>query len=173
MVASEVKPWRYPPRLDFLYGEWVRHAFQRGNNAPWKKKDPDLAVLITIALQGDRPLLGPRPAEVFDPVPPADLTRAMVHGLDGLLGNLSSDTRNVLLTLARIQCTLATGEIRTKDRAADWVLERLPKKDRAVLARARAIYLGEEEERWEDLRPSVAAVADQMVDEIRRATPIS
>jgi predicted nucleotidyltransferase len=173
VVASEVKPWRYAPRLDFQYGEWVRHAFQHGDYAPWKEKDPDLALLITIALQGDRPLLGPRPAEVFDPVPPADLTRAMVHSLDGLLGNLSTDTRNVLLTLARIQCTLATGEIRTKDRAADWVLDRLPKKDHAVLARARAIYLGEEEDRWEDLGPSVAALADQMADEIRRAAPVA
>jgi hypothetical protein len=151
----------------------VRHAFQHGNYTPWKEKDPDLAMLITIALQGDRPLLGPRPSEIFDPVPPADLTRAMVHGLDGLLGNLSTDTRNVLLTLARIQCTLATGEIRPKDRAADWVLDRLPKKDRAVLARARAIYLGEEEDRWEDLRLSLAGVADRMADEIRRATPFA
>lgn len=31
VVASEVKPWRYPPRLDFQYGEWVRLAFRDGN----------------------------------------------------------------------------------------------------------------------------------------------
>ena len=169
VVASEVKPWRYPPRLDFQYGEWLRRAFREGNYAPWPEHDPDLALLITVALQGDRPLLGPRPAEVFDPVPPTDVVRAMLDGLNGLLGRLPTDTRNVLLTLARIQCTQATGEIRSKDRAADWTIERLPRQDRPVLARARAIYLGVEEERWDDLRPRVAATASWMADEIRRA----
>jgi hypothetical protein len=33
---------------------------------------------------------------------------------------------------ARIGCTPATGEIRTKDRPADWVLERVPNDDRAL-----------------------------------------
>ncbi|MBM0238323.1 DUF4111 domain-containing protein [Micromonospora sp. ATA32] len=36
------------------------------------------------------------------------------------------DTRNVILTLARIRTTLATGGIRSKDAAADFVLDRLP-----------------------------------------------
>jgi streptomycin 3"-adenylyltransferase len=169
VVESEVRPWRYPPRLDFQYGEWVRHAFERGNYAPWKERDPDLALLITVALQGGKPLLGPAPAEVFDPVPPSDCARAMLEGLDALLARVDDDTRNVLLTLARIQCTLATGEIRTKDRAADWVLERLPEADRVPLARARAVYLGEEDERWDDLRSAVAVFAERLASEIRRA----
>ena len=169
VVESEVRPWRYPPRLDFQYGEWVRHAFEGGNYAPWKERDPDLALLITVALQGNRPLLGPAPAEVFDPVPPSDCTRAMLDGLAGLLARVDDDTRNVLLTLARIQCTLATGEIRTKDRAADWVLHRLPEADRVPLARARAVYLGQEEERWDDLRSAVAVFAERLAGEIRRA----
>jgi predicted nucleotidyltransferase len=169
VVESDIRPWRYPPRLDFQYGEWVRQAFARGDYAPWRERDPDLALLITVALQGDRTLLGPPPAEVFDPVPPSDCTRAMLDGLDGLLERLDDDTRNVLLTLARIQCTLATGEIRTKDTAADWVLQRLPEADRVPLARARAVYLGQEEERWDDVRPGVALVAKRMTSEIRRA----
>jgi predicted nucleotidyltransferase len=168
VVESEIRPWRYPPQLDFQYGEWVRHAFERGNFHPWRERDPDLALLITIALRGNRPLLGPAPAEIFDPVPPPDLARAMLDGLDGLLGNLDTDTRNVLLTLARIWCSLATGEIRTKDAAADWALERLPAAHRAPLARARAIYLGVEEERWDDLEPEVRLLAAYMAGEIRR-----
>jgi streptomycin 3"-adenylyltransferase len=24
VVESEVRPWRYPPRLDFMYGDWLR-----------------------------------------------------------------------------------------------------------------------------------------------------
>jgi predicted nucleotidyltransferase len=30
VVESDVKPWRYPPRQEFLYGEWLRAAFELG-----------------------------------------------------------------------------------------------------------------------------------------------
>ena len=39
--------------------------------------------------------------------------------LPALLADLANDTRNVLLTLARIRTTVASGEIRSKDDAAD------------------------------------------------------
>jgi hypothetical protein len=55
---------------------------------------------------------------------------------------------------------------RSKDAAADWALSRLPDEHRYVLRRARAIYLGEEDERWDDVRPHVRAHADFVVAEI-------
>jgi hypothetical protein len=74
----------------------------------------DPALLLTAALAGDHPLTGPPPAQVVDPVPHADLVRASVAGIPGLLDDLDGDTRNVVLTLARIWTTLATGEMRSK-----------------------------------------------------------
>ena len=168
VVESQIRPWRYPPPIDFQYGEWVRHEFERGNFEPWPARDPDLALLITIVLRGNRPLFGPPPTEIFDPVPRLDCTRAMLDSLDGLLDRLDGDTRNALLTLSRIWCTLATGEIRAKDAAADWALRRLPEEHRPVLARACAIYLGEEEERWGDIKPHVRPHADYVVATIKR-----
>jgi streptomycin 3"-adenylyltransferase len=169
VVESELKPWRYPPSFDFQYGDWLRGEFERGNVEPWASRtNPDLAALITMVLLADRPVLGPPPAEVFEPVPHDDLVRAIVGGVGSLLGDLEGDTRNVILTLARIWSTVATGVIRSKDAAADWALERLPEEHRCVLARARAIYLGDEEERWEDLEPRVRAHADHVVAEIDR-----
>ena len=85
-----------------------------------------------------------------------------------LLVDLDSDTRNVILTLARIWSTVATDVIRSKDEAATWALARLPDEHRAVLARARAIYLGDEEERWEDLEPRIRPHTDYVVAEIER-----
>jgi hypothetical protein len=82
------------------------------------------------------------------------------------MDELLSDTRNVLLTLARIWTTLATGTIRSKDAAADWVLERLPDEHRPVLAHARAVYLGAEREHWDDLRPAVRPCADFLLGAI-------
>ncbi|MFF4674369.1 aminoglycoside adenylyltransferase domain-containing protein [Streptomyces sp. NPDC001279] len=114
VVQSEVRPWRFPPTGDFLYGEWLRDEFQTGGS-PRPGPLPDLALVLTVALAGDHPLTGPPPAELLDPVPYTDLVRASVGGIPELLANLDDDTRNVLLTLARAWTTLATGEIKTKD----------------------------------------------------------
>jgi streptomycin 3"-adenylyltransferase len=168
VVQSEVRPWRYPPRMDFQYGDWLRGEFERGNLEPWPSRtNRDLATLITMVLLADTPLLGPPPADVLDAVPPGDLRRGMVEDLDSLLAELEPDTRNVLLTLARIWSTAESGVIRSKDAAADWALERLPDEHRAALAHARAIYLGEAEERWDGLAARVRPCADFIAGEIR------
>jgi streptomycin 3"-adenylyltransferase len=156
VVQDDVRPWRYPPTCDFLYGDWLREDYERGVT-PGPGPSPDLAPLLTMVLRADAPLQGPPPARLLDPVPHDDLRRAIVSGVPELMAELDSDTRNVLLTLARIWTTLATGTIRSKDAAADWALDRLPAGHRPALARARAVYRGEEAERWDDLAPGPCA----------------
>lgn len=169
VAQHRVKPWRYPPSFDFQYGEWLRAEFEGGATEPWPTTtNPDLALLLTMVLQANRALFGPSAEELLEPVPAVDLTRALVESVDGLIADLEWDTRNVALTLARIWFTVDTGEIASKDAAASWALERLPPRHRDVLARARAIYLGEEQERWDDLRPRVRPYADHVAGEIRR-----
>jgi predicted nucleotidyltransferase len=169
VVESELRPWRYPPRFDLQYGEWDRAALEAGNVEPWPTAtNSDLASLITMVMEAGRPLFGPPPAEVFDPVPREDYLRAMESAIEDVLRDLHGDTRNMLLTLARIWSSVATGLIRSKDEAADWALERLPEEHRPVLARARAIYLGEEEERWDDLDAHLEPHADYVVAEVER-----
>jgi predicted nucleotidyltransferase len=169
VVGSEVRPWRYPPQLDLQYGDWLRRVFERGDLPPWPTPNPDLAVLLTIVRRSGRALFGPMPAEILDPVPRADLERAMLDGIPDLLADLDSDTRNVILTLARIWTTMATGKIQPKDVAAEWALARLPRTHHAVLARARAMYLGEEPDRWDDLQPLVRPHTEYVVRQIRGA----
>ncbi|MGD0576183.1 MAG: aminoglycoside adenylyltransferase family protein [Anaerolineales bacterium] len=169
VADRDVKPWRYPPSFDFQYGDWLRSEFESGNVEPWPTTvNPDLAMLITMVMLANTPLLGPPPAEIFDPVPNDDLLSAMVGEIDRLRGDIDSDTRNVILTLARIWSTVATGAIRSKDAAADWVLDRLPEEHRPVLARARAIYVGDQAEQWDDLEDHIGPHADYVVAEIRR-----
>ena len=84
------------------------------------------------------------------------------------MSDLAWDTANVLLTLARVWSTFATDAIRPKDHAADWALGRLPPEHRPSLARARAVYLGEEEDRWEDVGSDAQVCAAYMVGEIQR-----
>ncbi len=169
VVQAQVRPWRYPPRFDFQYGDWLRPEFERGNVEPWPTTtNLDLTSLITMALLADRPLLGPPPAALLDPVPRADYLRAIVGDVDALLGDLDWDTRNVFLTLARIWSTVATDVIRPKDVAAAWALDRLPAEHQPVLARARAIYLGEADECWDDLAPRLRPCAGYLVGAIKR-----
>ncbi len=135
VVQSDVRPWRYPPRVEFQYGEWLRDDYAAGV-IPSPTTSSDLAPLLTMVLQADRPLSGPPPAEVLDPVPPSDLRRAIVEGVPALVDELETDTRNVVLTLVRIWATLATGQVTSKDAAADSALARLSQEHRAVVARA-------------------------------------
>jgi streptomycin 3"-adenylyltransferase len=168
VVEAELRPWRYPPTMDFLYGDWLREAFERGD-LPEPRPNPDLAVLITTLLGAARPLFGPPAAMVLDPVPRTDLERALVEVIPGLLADLRDDTRNVLLTLARIRVTLETGRIQPKDVAADRLIPRVPAELRPVLARARDGYLGLAADPWDDRSGIVARLAEHLVAEIRLA----
>ncbi|WP_328460586.1 aminoglycoside adenylyltransferase family protein [Streptomyces sp. NBC_00448] len=165
VVHSEVTPWRPAPTCDFQYGEWLRAAYLAGQ-VPRPEPMPDLALLISMALAGGRALTGPHPARVLDPVPHTDLVRAGVAGIPGLIDDLAADTRNVPLTFARIWTTLGTGEIRSKDAAADWALARLPPEHHPVLEHARQLYLDRTyaEERWS---PTLRARARPHVDHVR------
>jgi streptomycin 3"-adenylyltransferase len=168
VVQSDVRPWRYPARLDLQYGDWFREDYERGNFAPWESPNPDLAVLLTTALAASEALVGPDLGELVDPVPTVDLDGAMVDVIPGLLADLDGDEANVLLTLARIWNTLATGAIHPKDVAADWALARLAEAVCEPIARARAIYLGDAPDQWDDLRPGLQPTVDTVVSEIRR-----
>jgi streptomycin 3"-adenylyltransferase len=167
VVQSDVRPWRYPPPLDLEYGDWWRKEFERGDLTPWVSPNPDLALVLEMVLRANHPLSGRPPAEVLDPIPPADVRHALLDVIPALLDDLDGDEGNVVLTFARIWTTLATGVIRSKDGAADWALPRLPPEHRPVLEHARAIYLGDAAEEWADLRRRVRPHVDCVLGEIR------
>jgi predicted nucleotidyltransferase len=169
VVGPALTPWRYPPSIELQYGDWMRAKLERGELPEWPRPDPDVAVLVETARRAAVPLLGPPLAAVVQPVPRADLVRAMVDSIPVLMPGIEEgdDRRNGLLTLARIWTTLATGEIRSKEEAANWALARLPEQHRPVLAHARAAYLGEESEDWRALAPRVRPHVDHVVERIR------
>jgi streptomycin 3"-adenylyltransferase len=169
LVQSDVRPWRQPPRVEFLYGEWRRNDYEAGF-VPAPEPMADLGPEIALTLADNRALAGPPPAEVLDPIPDADLRRAITAGVPSLMADLDSDTRNVLLTLARIWATLATGQISSKDDAAAWALGRLPDDLAGPLNLARAMYLeGWDRDDWADELARARATANHLVAEIRRA----
>ena len=166
LVQDRVRPWRYPPQLDLLYGDWWRAEYERGE-FPWISPNPDLTIQIDMALRADRPLFGPSLASLIDPVPPADVRRAMLDSIPALLSDLEGDEANVLLTLARTWYSLTTGSFAPKDVAADWAIVRLAPGQRATLAHARSIYLGETAADWTGSQARIRACVDRLLGEIR------
>ena len=88
------------------------------------------------------------------------------------MSDLNSDTRNVLLTYARIWSTLKTDAIRSKLSAADWAIDHLPEKYRPVMKRAKAICIGEENEYWDDIQSLIKPCADFIVSQINNQISI-
>lgn len=169
VAQQSVRPWRFPPPMELQYGEWWRSELEAGET-PWKDLNPDLTIMLAMALRTNRPLYGPPLTTLLDPIPRADVVRATTATLDDLMADLGSDTRNVLLTLARAWVTVAEGSLLSKDGAADWALRRLPPKDRDLLERARVAYVEGRDDGWVDLMPRASALAERLVAEIRAAT---
>ena len=130
-----IDPWRFPPAMELQYGEWLRTDFAAGSVFPDEPTpNADLALLLESVRRTGRALAGPPARVVIGPIPPADLARAMLEGVEDIRPGIEtgSDTTNGLLTLARIWFTLATGEFAPKDMAADWAIARLGGDDRAI-----------------------------------------
>lgn len=174
VALDEVVPWRFPPRLQLQYGEWLRDEVA-GGRVPLPAEDPDLAILLAQALGANRLLRGRRLADVLDPVPAADVRRGIRAALPGLLDELVGDERNVLLTLARMWATLETGEFLPKEAAAAWAIDRFGEAGEGdgsrmaveALAIARAGYLGEVDDRWEDRGDLATAAAAVLAARVR------
>lgn len=168
VVEGDVRPWRYPPRVELQYGEWMRGDMAADPAVTGPRSDPDLAVLLTSARQHGVALVGPPATTLLEPVPLEDLRRAIMDGLPGLLAERYTDTRNVVLTLARMLITTETGRIVSKLAAADQVLPRLPDGERDVLALARGVHAGERPELPSDL-PRLDDFTERMHTLIRTA----
>lgn len=154
-----------PARCEFVYGEWLRHEFEAGA-IPAPVRDPELTLLLAQARREAVALVGPGAAELLPVVPRSNIHRAIGELLPVLIESLAGDERNVLLTLARMWRTLVTGEFVAKDVAADWAGARLPFEQAAVLADARAFYLGEREEDWNARRQAIRRTVNSLRDHV-------
>ncbi|EHK1829821.1 TPA: DUF4111 domain-containing protein, partial [Escherichia coli] len=110
--------------------------------------DHDLAILLTKARQHSLALLGPSAATFFEPVPKEHFSKALFDTIAqwNAESDWKGDERNVVLALARIWYSASTGLIAPKDVAAAWVSERLPAEHRPLICKARAAYLGSEDD---------------------------
>ncbi len=163
--TADLAAMPYPPRSEFVYGEWLRAGFEAGA-VPQPHANPDFVVVIAQTRQAALILLGPQPRDLLPEIPDRDLRRAIGDARQDLMANLHGDERNVLLTLARMWCTLQTGMIVSKDVAAEWAAARLSGQSATLLHRAGLAYLGLEEDVWQSLGSQVEAVAGDLSERV-------
>lgn len=158
LVRDDIVPWRYPARRELQFGEWLRADILAGIIGP-ALIDPDLAILLTKARNNSVALVGPSAQDLFEPVPESDFFTVLADTLTlwNAPADWAGDERNIVLTLARIWYSAATGKIAAKDVAADWVLERLPAEHQPVLLEAQQAYLGHREEHLAARQEAVTA----------------
>ncbi len=158
---KDIVPWHFPSKYDFMYGEWLREEFEKGE-IPRPTYDPDLAILLAQVRKNSINLSGPKATEILEPVPMTDIRRAIKESLPRLIADIKGDERNVILTLARMWLTASTGEISSKDLAAEWAIPQLSNEHAALLDLARKAYRGEYADKWEGLESEVASLVNYM-----------
>ncbi|MFF1946858.1 aminoglycoside adenylyltransferase domain-containing protein [Rhodococcus qingshengii] len=165
LALDDLEPMTARPRRDFQYGEWLREELSAGA-LPEPADDPDVVILLATAHQSSRTLRGHAFGSVVAPVPSHLLRRAVVERVPDLVSEVCGDERNVLLTLARILVTLETGEIVSKDVAAQTVAADRTGPERALLLAARAGYLGLVRDDWSEWRAQAHALVTTLANEI-------
>ena len=132
VVQTDVVPWRFPPRREMQFGEWLREDIQAGKYET-AQLDSDLAILLTQARSASIALTGERADLLFEPVPENDIRETFRQTLTLWQDNsdLQGDERNIVLTLARIWYSVATGGFTAKDSATEeWQI--IKKADRSA-----------------------------------------
>lgn len=162
-LADDLANFTHPVRGLFVYGEWLRTAFEAGE-VPTSATHADFTLMLAQVRQTGIPLLGPPPTALLPEIAVADLRRASAQTMPELLDNLVGDERNVLLTLARAWFTAETGQFAAKDVAADWAMARLPDADGALLSSARNGYLGLEQDGWSTRGAAAQATAGRLAE---------
>lgn len=163
--STDLAKLPYPARSEFVYGEWLRDAFEAGE-VPEPASDPEFTLLLAQARNEAIALMGPQPTELLPVIPHTDIRRAIGAALPALLGALEGDERNVLLTLARMWRTLVEGDFVPKDVAAQWAIPNLPDKAATLLASAREGYLRRTADDWSAQREEARKVADGLGERV-------
>lgn len=170
LVLDDLRPLTGSPCCDFQYGEWLREDLLAGL-LPQPVRDPDVVALLAAAQDSYEVLRGPAVENLLEPVPPELLRQALLAVVPDVSQGVVGDERNSLLTLARIIVTLDTGQVVSKDAAAQAVAPKLIGNDRVLLDYARAGYLGEVSDDWNDKSSQAKALACTLAEFAMQTAP--
>ena len=152
-------------QAEFVYGEWLRENFETGKlTSP--VRDPENTLILAQTRQQAITLFGESPLVLLPEISRDSIHQAISNALPTLFEALQKDTRNVLLTLARMWYTARIGDFVTKDAAASWAIPQMSNQDADILDYARLAYLGEIDDEWEDKWNNTKHLAKHMRERI-------
>ncbi|SEN35485.1 Nucleotidyltransferase domain-containing protein [Paracoccus alcaliphilus] len=154
-------------RAEFTFGEWLRDGFEAGHT-PRPTQDPEHILILAQARHQAVALCGPPASALLPDIPPRQVRQALRDALPALLGGLQQDTRNVLLTLARMWRTASSGDFVSKDAAAQWVMPQLPQHHAVTLDHARMGYLGRITDDWDGRQDDAQSLAGELAAHVTR-----
>ena len=168
LVRPALRPWVHPATLEFHYDEVFREKFEAGELRPWRvETSKDIAALLTIVHHSGKVLAGSPPADTLPMPPVADYREAILYEAEWCRKHVDDQPRYVVLSLARVWATLATGEVHSKASGAEWALDRLPAEPAGPLRHALAVYRGAAVERsWGEF--ALGGYVKHVLDEIGR-----
>jgi len=73
---DDIIPWQFPPKCEFMYGEWLKEQMEPGD-IPQTCYDPDVAILLWQARSHSLSLKGPEAINVIEPIPMKDIQKAI------------------------------------------------------------------------------------------------
>ena len=156
---NNIVPWNFPPKCEYMYGEWLREEMEAGKS-PQPCYDPDIAILLWQARKTSVTLRGIKSTKWLPSISFHEIKQAIQSSLSALISSFEGDERNVLLTLSRMWYTLETEEIASKDIAAEWVLPQLPETLSAPLKIAKEAYLGNLSDEWKNTNKNTLALIE-------------
>lgn len=145
---DEISPWEHPVKCELQYGEWLRDSFSIGCIGD-STADSDLTILLRQVRQNSIALAGSEAQKLIPEIPDEDIKKAIFDSFPTLISSVIGDERNSILTLARMHFTVVTGKITSKNKAADWLLPKIPMEFKGLLQMAKGAYLGKCEDNWE------------------------
>ncbi|MCR6502498.1 aminoglycoside adenylyltransferase family protein [Shinella sp. CPCC 101442] len=151
----------FPARAEFIFGEWLRDALEAGET-PMPVQNVEFTLVLAQAQQEAIALFGPDRDAVLPMIPVSDIRNAMRELLPELMGAVREDTRNVLLTLARIWYTARNGTFVSKDEAASWAIPQLSDRSALILDYAKRAYLGEVGDNWNRDQDGIERLAEEL-----------
>lgn len=158
---KDIIPWQFPPKCEYMYGEWLRKEMEAGM-IPQACFDPDIAILLWQARKSSMTLKGADCKQLILPIPFREIQKAIQFSLPGLISNVKGDERNVLLTLSRMWFTLETEDVTTKDVAAEWAIPKLAKEHATLLEKAKKAYLGDYDDKWEGMETEIIELVNYL-----------
>jgi predicted nucleotidyltransferase len=134
LSRADLEPWRYPTPFDYHFS---------GSSEVHDRAGVYFATEVANARTRGVALVGPPPQEVFPAVPDEDFLDSVERDLVWARDHLQERPGYAVLNACRVVAYRRERRVMSKAEAASWGIRHAPRRFRALIGEAAAIYAGE------------------------------